>query len=65
MNRPEPMDLGQVAGPGPGGRIAAGAPAPTSSPLATAWECPRCYIVVWEADGMPRCRRCGFWDTAS
>jgi hypothetical protein len=56
MNRPEPMDLGQVTG-----ASSTGLP----SPLADAWECPVCYLVVWEAGGTARCRRCGFWDTAS
>jgi hypothetical protein len=55
MSRPEPMDLVTLAG----------GPLPTPSPLGQAWECPGCHLVVWNVDGTPRCRRCGFWDTAS
>ncbi len=55
MNRQASMELVQAA------RVNAA----RLAPLATAWECPCCYLVVWETEGMPRCRRCGFWETAS
>ena len=32
---------------------------------AKAWKCLRCALVTWTADAAPRCRRCGFWETAS
>ncbi len=38
---------------------------PSVRQLSSAWECPRCATVVWVADAAPRCRRCGFWETAS
>jgi hypothetical protein len=56
MDRPERKDLGPVSDVDPGSALAL---------LANAWECPRCYLVTWDTDGMPRCRRCGFRDTAS
>lgn len=53
MSRSEPMNLVPLAKNS------------TPSSLANAWECPRCHRVVREAGAMPRCPRCGFWDTAS
>jgi hypothetical protein len=34
-------------------------------PSSKAWECPRCSLMAWTTDAAPRCRRCGFWETAS
>jgi|RhiMetdeSRZDD1v2_1073273.scaffolds.fasta_scaffold232773_3 hypothetical protein len=30
-----------------------------------AWECPRCGLRAADGSPLPRCGRCGFWDTAS
>ncbi len=38
---------------------------PEPASLRAAWECPCCWLVIWEPDPTPRCGRCGFRDTSS